>query len=169
MTASHSHSRKLERTRIARDVSLRCYVTRAGSASVEVRTDGVQVDDDGREVLVNSCATTMVAVDGTTGRVAKGSVPPLVAPRQGGDDADKFDLRVGLAATHEALRQRGARQSMLLRDRISHPPQPDEMEAVHELQREALSAREQGRNRVIQRRFNVGGLEAIPDRKAATL
>ncbi|KAH8068862.1 IMP dehydrogenase [Aureococcus anophagefferens] len=33
VTASHSHSRKLERTAIARDLSLRCYVTRDGSAA----------------------------------------------------------------------------------------------------------------------------------------
>ena len=142
VTASHSHSRKLERTAIARDLSLRCYVTRTGSASLEVRTDAVQVDEAGVEVLVNSCATTMVAVDGATGKPAKGAVPPLGAPDAA--DASNFELRSELAATHAAIRRRRAGGSMLLRDGRSHPPRPEEMEAVHELEREALRAREAG-------------------------
>jgi len=142
VTASHSHSRKLERTAIARDLSLRCYVTRTGSASLEVRTDGVQVDEAGVEVLVNSCATTMVAVDGATGKPAKGAVPPLGAADAA--DASRFELRDELAATHAAIRRRRADGSMLLRDGRSHPPRPEEMEAVHELEREALRARETG-------------------------
>ena len=40
----------------------------------------INLDEAGVEVLVNSCATTMVAVDGATGKPAKGAVPPLGAP-----------------------------------------------------------------------------------------
>lgn len=55
VTASHSHSRKVERTNIERDLALRCYVTRTGSASLELRTDALQYTD-GEEKLVNTVA-----------------------------------------------------------------------------------------------------------------
>ena len=67
VTASHAHARKLESTNIEEDMSLRCYVTRTGGSSLEIRTDAIQARG-ASEVLVNSCATTMVALDGETMR-----------------------------------------------------------------------------------------------------
>ena len=63
MTAGHYHSLKLGKTVPGRNASLRCYVTGTGSSTVEVRTDGLQADDNGVERLGNVCHTIMVALD----------------------------------------------------------------------------------------------------------
>ena len=78
VTAGHYHSRKLAATDPRQDVVLRCYLTACGGASLEVRTDAVQVDEvSGEETLVNVCHTTMVALCKDTMRPARRMVPPL--------------------------------------------------------------------------------------------
>ena len=139
VTAAHSHSRKLTHTEICCDMTLRCYVTRTGSASLEVRTDAIQMRE-GSEVLVNTCATTMVALDAATMRPAKGAVPELARPPADDEDRQRFALRAKLAEGHAALRASDASQSMQLRAASSQPPSPSEMAAVHALHREAVRA-----------------------------
>ena len=59
VTASHFNSVQLSRSRPQRDMTIRCYVTSAGSSSLEVRTDALQIDDQGNECLLNVCYTGM--------------------------------------------------------------------------------------------------------------
>mmetsp|Transcript_7531 Transcript_7531/g.22310 ORF Transcript_7531/g.22310 Transcript_7531/m.22310 type:complete len:471 (+) Transcript_7531:138-1550(+) len=145
VTASHAYSRKLEGTHISKDVVLRVYITKTGSTSLEIRTDSLQYDG-GAPTLINYCITTMVAVDRATTRPVPGSVPPLGPPEP--EDAARAALRARLAATHADLRRYRAEYSMRLRDPVTHPPQPGEMVALHDLHRKALSARETGARRV---------------------
>lgn len=145
VTASHAYSRKLEGTHIDKDVTYRVYITKTGSTSIEIRTDSFQFDH-GEPTLINYCITTMVAVDRETMRPVPGAVPRLGAPDP--EDAERFEMRGILAGTHTNLRRHRAAHTMRLRDRISHPPQPEEMVALHDLQREALKARETGHRRV---------------------
>ena len=148
VTAGHYHSHKLARTEPRVDVHLRSYVTAVGSASLEVRTDGLQVGADGRERLLSVCHTVMVAMCAESLRPLKGALPPLAEAddeptvRADGPDEPRLTaqrVRAELAAAHKALRLRRAQQTMSLhRDRaISHPPCPDEMASVHELHRAA--------------------------------
>ena len=59
VTASHYNSIKLRRTAKGRDLTIRCYVTAVSSSSLEVRTDALQIDDQGNECLLNVCYTGM--------------------------------------------------------------------------------------------------------------
>ncbi len=78
VTAGHYHSRKIRRTDLSKDIILRCYPTNAGRSSIEIRTDALQKDEDGKERLLNVCFTSMVAVDKKTLRPAKNMVPKLI-------------------------------------------------------------------------------------------
>lgn len=141
VTASHAHSRKHNATIVDEDATLRCYVVRAGSASLELRTDGLQVRN-GVEVLLNTCATTMVAVD-AAGRPVKGAIPPLAPPDA--EDADRAAVRARLAATHATLRKGRDASTMRLRTTSeSLPPQPHEMAALHERHRTRHDLRNAG-------------------------
>jgi hypothetical protein len=63
VTAGHYFSRKIKRTDIAVNVTMRSYITNVGRSSVEVRTDGIQNGE-----IINVCHTIMVALDHRTGR-----------------------------------------------------------------------------------------------------
>ena len=133
VTAGHYHSLKLGKTVPGRNASLRCYVTGTGSSTVEVRTDGLQADDNGVERLVNVCHTIMVALDSRTMTPVKGAVAPLRADDPADtddDDARQAEERAALAALHKELRQKRDHEAMGLRGRISHPPTASEMEQV---------------------------------------
>ncbi|EJK64579.1 hypothetical protein THAOC_14674, partial [Thalassiosira oceanica] len=67
VSAGHYHSRKLQRTSLAEDLTVRSYVTSVGTSSMEVRTDAIQ-QVDGGETLVNVCHTVMVALDKDSGK-----------------------------------------------------------------------------------------------------
>ena len=86
--------------------------------------------------------TTMVALDTKSGRPAKGAVPPLGEPEA--EDLAKFKLRSDIARAHGKMRKRRMLNSMLLRQPVSAPPQPEEMATLHELQRAAVHALESG-------------------------
>ena len=79
VTAGHYHSRKIHQTDITNDIILRCYPTHTGTSSMEIRTDALQRDANGNEILVNVCFTSMVAVDKDTLRPVKGkdTIPKL--------------------------------------------------------------------------------------------
>jgi acyl-CoA hydrolase len=147
VTASHFNSIQLRRSLQGRDLTLRCYVTSAGSSSLEVRTDALQLDHLGNEVLVQVCHTTMVAVEATSGKVAKGAVP-LLALGDGADDTEgggeAASERFELAALHKTLRASVQAKDMCtrLRSATSHPPTQREMARIHELQRAVLAERE---------------------------
>jgi len=75
VTGGHYHSVKLGRALPGIDITLRCYVTRTGSASLEVRTDAVQLNPTtGAEKLVNVCHTMMVATDPATSKPVQGDI-----------------------------------------------------------------------------------------------
>ena len=83
VTASHYNSIKMRRTLSGRDMIVRCYVTAVSTSSLEVRTDALQVNEDGEEFLVNVCHTVMVALEKETMRPCKTGLPPLVLPTAG--------------------------------------------------------------------------------------
>ena len=143
VTASHYNSIKLRRTFTGRDLTIRCYVTAASSSSLEVRTDALQLDDNGNECLVNVCHTAMVALDKRTMRPCKGAVPPIVLPpASDGPEAQAAHERVALAAQHRS--QQARERAVQMSTRIggaSQPPTTDEMTAVHELHRKAVAAK----------------------------
>jgi acyl-CoA hydrolase len=66
VTAGHYHCRALGRIDLDSDLLLRSYVTGAGHASLEVRTDALQVAASGEERLVMVCDTVMVCLNKET-------------------------------------------------------------------------------------------------------
>lgn len=141
VTAGHYHSRKMLPTSLDADLTLRCYMTAVGSASLEVRTDAIQCDPKtGEERLLNVCHTTMVALDGETMRPAKDAVPALSADPTA--DAAGQHARTKLAALHSTLRKRAASFSMQLRAPMSRPPTSEEMMAIHSLHQHAIQVQE---------------------------
>lgn len=134
VTAGHYHSRKYARTELHKDVTLRSYVTKVGRSSLEVRTDGWQDDN-----LVNVCHTIMVALDPESmkplSRVGK-ALPPLVVETP--DD----EFRTELAGQHEQIRQNRSQTTMQLRNKVSAPPNLEEMQALHQLHRHRTLQRE---------------------------
>lgn len=130
VTAGHYHSRKFHRTNIHEDVVLRSYVTSVGTSSMEVRTDAVQENPDGEEVLLNVCHTIMVALDPESGKslgkVGK-RIPPLVLKTE--DD----EQRAALAQQHSDVRRLRSAQAMQLRSPVSAPPTEEEMRGLHQL------------------------------------
>lgn len=140
VTAGHYFSRKLSRTTGSSDVTIRCYPTSAGSSSLEIRTDAVQLDEEGREKLVNSCHTVMVCVDKETLKPRKGAVPALVAR----DPLDPLqEERQDLAELHGLVRKRRAAESISLYSRkLSKPPDNEEMAEIHALHRRQVTTGE---------------------------
>jgi acyl-CoA hydrolase len=144
VTASHYNSIKLRRTVSNRDLTIRCYVTSVSSSSLEVRTDALQVDEQGNEYLVNVCHTAMVALDKATMRPCKGSVPPLVLPPTAEETHESWAAheRLAIARMHKARHaQERAVQMSTRSTRYSKPPTTEEMTAVHELHRKAIAAK----------------------------
>eukprot|EP00547_Thalassionema_nitzschioides_P012824 CAMPEP_0194255722 /NCGR_PEP_ID=MMETSP0158-20130606/35111_1 /TAXON_ID=33649 /ORGANISM="Thalassionema nitzschioides, Strain L26-B" /LENGTH=482 /DNA_ID=CAMNT_0038994171 /DNA_START=117 /DNA_END=1566 /DNA_ORIENTATION=+ len=137
VTAGHFNSRKLKRTDIGKDVILRSYPTQTGSASMEIRTDVVQLNDEGdSEQLVNVCYTTMVAVDTKTLRPIKNVIPSLILnDAREGDSNERQVMRMDMAKQHNKTRKERMASSMQLSHNISHPPTAAEMEAFHLLYR----------------------------------
>jgi len=145
VTASHYNSIKMRRTLSGRDLIVRCYVTAVSTSSLEVRTDALQVNDDGEEFLVNVCHTVMVALEKETMRPCKTGLPPLVLPTAG-DSVDTIAAgeRQELARFHREQRAHDAEIEMTTHTRLgaaSHPPTTEEMESVHLLHRAAVSAK----------------------------
>lgn len=131
VTAGHYHSRKLARTNIHTDVSLRSYVTSVGRSSMEVRTDALDLCPDGRERLVNVCHTVMVALDPTTMKPLSKSGRSIRALQLTEDPRDT--QRLQLAQQHQEIRQARSRQAMQLRLPVSEPPSAQEMRRIHQL------------------------------------
>lgn len=103
---------------------------------MEIRTDALQVGEDGREQLVNVCHTVMVALDRST--MTPAPLPPLVH-----SSADVYAARRrALASSHAALRRDRQAASMKLRDEGSAPPTSDEMRKIHLLHRRRTAALE---------------------------
>lgn len=136
VTAGHYHSRKLRRTDINRDVFMRCYITATGGASLEVRTDAIQLDPiTGLEQLVNVCHTTMVTVDGETLLPVSGFIPALSSDEH---DSDGQQQRADLAAWHNRIRKTRGGCPLELRSHNSVPPSAPEMQKIHAMNRRVL-------------------------------
>ena len=146
VTAGHYHSRKMKATDVSNDVSLRCYVTAAGGASMEIRTDALQRDlSTGDEVLVNVCHTTMVALDKMTMRPAKGSIPPIEEESLVNGDTSvivRQNERTALAKWHNDIRKTRGEMSMQIRLPFSTAPSESEMAALHAMHRAAIVEQE---------------------------
>mmetsp|Transcript_15983 Transcript_15983/g.24006 ORF Transcript_15983/g.24006 Transcript_15983/m.24006 type:complete len:577 (+) Transcript_15983:21-1751(+) len=145
VTAGHYHSRKIHRTDLTKDVILRCYPTHTGQASLEIRTDALQIDDNGNEVLVNVCFTSMVAVDKETLRPKKGFIPPLKYPIaiHGGNqememELERQQIRSEMAQQHARIRKNRVASSMQLRGPSSSPPTQGEMAEIHNIHQRTL-------------------------------
>lgn len=145
VTGGHYHSVKLARALPGVDMTLRCYITRTGSSSLEVRTDAVQVlSSTGVERLVNVCHTVMVATDPATGKGVKGAVPPLIP--SGGEDEEAEAIRTELGELHSKIRSRRASEVLFIRDirdgkmKLTMPPTQAEMVEVHELHKRAAAS-----------------------------
>jgi acyl-coenzyme A thioesterase 9 len=134
VTAGHYFSRKIKRTDIATDVTIRSYITKVGRSSVEVRTDGIQNDE-----IINVCHTTMVALDRTGRSMGSSNDQAIVLPALAMDDEDTGQAeRLSLAKWHDTIRKHRAQSTMQLRTKISFPPTNDEVQALHELHRTAI-------------------------------
>lgn len=134
VTVSHFNSRKLARTDIAKDIIFRSYPTNTGAASMEVRTDAIQIVD-GSEQLVDVCYTTMVAVDSKTLRPVKNAIPPLqIDPVEETENQERQKLRMEMAQQHNQMRKERMKSSLQLLHPVTHPPTAEEMEALHALQ-----------------------------------
>ena len=161
VTAAHNHSRKLRATDTSRDVLLRSYVTAAGTSSLEVRTDALQWDPGtGREVLINVCHTTMVALDKHTMRPRRSAegfaaaVPPLAFeahPKAGAETAvaqlaaaaARQEERTALSQWHQTIRKHRHSNTMEIRQPLSTPPTADEMASLHKMHRSSILTQEQ--------------------------
>lgn len=139
VTAAHDHSWIFGRTPPGEDITFRCYVTGTRSASVEVRTDGLQIREDGSERLVFVCHSLLVVVDSNTLRPLKGTVPLLVMDPK---CTERQQLRAHLFDMHEVWRRRRKEASLRLRARHSQPPTQEEMRLLHETYRKMVAAKE---------------------------
>ena len=160
VTAGHYHSRKIHQTDVTNDIILRCYPTHTGTSSMEIRTDALQRDANGNEILVNVCFTSMVAVDEDSLRPIKNAIPKLSlrnhrknANDGDNDDADEDDnsninskytscgeeesrqqIRTEMAQQHAQIRKKRFATSMQLRHGpSSSPPTQQEMTDIHAL------------------------------------
>lgn len=135
VTGGHFRARKLRSTDMNLDVSLRCYITRVGKSSMEVRTDAVQTSQDGQEHLLNVCHTIMVALDTATMR-------PTALPALVNDDSDASGQakRLALANMHETVRKERRSSSVFLREKNSRPPHAEEMGMIHSLHQRRVRA-----------------------------
>jgi len=141
VTAGHFNSRKLHSTDISKDLILRCYPTNTGTASIEIRTDVIQLDDEEEEKLVNVCFTSMVAVNKKTLRPEKNVIPKLQAPSdQPSLSRSQHLIRAEMSEQHNAIRKQRYAQSMYLtHGPTSSPPTQEEMTAIHSLERKGKS------------------------------
>lgn len=151
VTGGHYHSRKIRKTNLTKDIHLRCYLTRVGTSSVEIRTDAVQDNE-----LVNACHTVMVALDPHTMRPLNNVNVTLPALEyEDGEDEEGQRHRAELAEWHECIRKARVKSTMQLRTSISTPPTPSEVQDIHHLHQNAIRMREGRSPRPIRPR-NVG-------------
>jgi len=162
VTAGHYHSRKIHQTDITNDLILRCYPTHTGTASMEIRTDALQRDANGNEILVNVCFTSMVAVDKDTLRPVKGTIPKLIFRNHeknannddaahgsdsnsdgkytsSGQEESRQQIRTEMAQQHGQIRKERFATSMQLRHGpSSSPPTQQEMTDIHALHQQVI-------------------------------
>ena len=151
VTAGHYHSRKIHQTDISNDIILRCYPTHTGGASMEIRTDALQRDEQGKEILVNVCFTSMVAVDPDTLRPVKNVIPKLIYSSSnsnsdsnsdsssGGEEESRQRIRTEMAQQHGQIRKERFATSMQLRHGpSSSPPTQQEMTDIHALHQRVI-------------------------------
>ena len=166
VTAGHYHSRKIHQTDVTNDIILRCYPTHTGTSSMEIRTDALQRDVNGNEILVNVCFTSMVAVDKDTLRPIKNAIPKLSFRNHrkdannddNDDDADdnknsninskytscgeeesRQQTRTEMAQQHAQIRKERFATSMQLRHGpSSSPPTQQEMTDIHALHQRVI-------------------------------
>ena len=149
VTAGHYHSRKIHQTDISNDIILRCYPTHTGGASMEIRTDALQRDEQGKEILVNVCFTSMVAVDPDTLRPVKNVIPKLIYSNSnsdsdsnsssGGEEESRQRIRTEMAQQHGQIRKERFATSMQLRHGpSSSPPTQQEMTDIHALHQRVI-------------------------------
>ena len=125
VTAAHDGLSVFNSLSAVHDFRLRGAVFTVGSSSMEVRTDILQVEPSGEEVLLGSCYTMMVARD--AGTFGKATVPPL----RGGDaESAKQEAEAAL---------RKQRRKVLRDEALSiKPPTPTEVPLLHELHRQGV-------------------------------
>jgi acyl-CoA hydrolase len=145
VTAGHYHSRKIHQTDISNDIILRCYPTHTGGASMEIRTDALQRDEQGKEILVNVCFTSMVAVDPDTLRPVKNVIPKLIYSNSNSDSSSSGEeesrqrIRTEMAQQHGQIRKERFATSMQLRHGpSSSPPTQQEMTDIHALHQRVI-------------------------------
>ena len=145
VTAGHYHSRKIHQTDISNDIILRCYPTHTGGASMEIRTDALQRDEQGKEILVNVCFTSMVAVDPDTLRPVKNVIPKLIYSSSNSDSSSSGEeesrqrIRTEMAQQHGQIRKERFATSMQLRHGpSSSPPTQQEMTDIHALHQRVI-------------------------------
>lgn len=146
VTAGHYYSRKINRTKLSKDIILRCYPTLTGRSSMEIRTDALQEDDSGTEKLINVCFTSMVAVDKQTLRPVKDAIPKLSTHNDSNHsnederrEQECLRMRAEMAGKHTKIRKKRFATSMLLRNGpSSSPPIQEEMAAIHLLHQRSI-------------------------------
>ena len=149
VTAGHYHSRKIHQTDVTNDIILRCYPTHTGTSSMEIRTDALQRDEQGKEILVNVCFTSMVAVDPDTLRPVKNVIPKLIYSNSdsdsnsdsssGGEEESRQRIRTEMAQQHGQIRKERFATSMQLRHGpSSSPPTQQEMTDIHALHQRVI-------------------------------
>ncbi len=148
VTAGHYHSRKINRTDLTNDIILRCYPTNTGSSSMEIRTDAIQINEFGKECLINVCFTSMVAVDQTSLRPIKNVIPPLVPFHKDKSEAQKRQtMRSKMAKEHATIRKERFATTMQLRHGPSSaPPTQQEMTDIHSLHQQVISEQQNQKN-----------------------
>jgi acyl-CoA hydrolase len=159
VTAGHYHSRKIHQMDITNDIILRCYPTHTGSSSMEIRTDALQRDANGNEMLMIVCFTSMVAVDKDNLRPIKNAIPKLTFRNNqknandddgdsekdsnsninrkctsSGEEESRQQIRTEMAQQHAQIRKKRFATSMQLRHGpSSSPPTQQEMTDIHAL------------------------------------
>ena len=121
VTAAHDGLSIFEGLSAVHDFRLRGVVTSVGSSSMEVQTDVLQVEPDGKgEVIIGSCYTVMAARHTATFKAA--TVPQLI----GGSSTSA-------AVEVEALRRKQRRRALAESALVIKPPTPKEVPLLHAL------------------------------------
>ena len=119
VTATHDGLSIFEGLSAVHDFRLRGVVTSVGSSSMEVQTDVLQVEPDGKgEVIIGSCYTVMAARHTATFKAA--TVPKLI----GGSSTSA-------AVEVEALRRKQRRRALAESALMIKPPTPKEVPLLH--------------------------------------
>ena len=119
VTAAHDGLSIFEGLSAVHDFRLRGVVTSVGSSSMEVQTDVLQVEPDGKgEVIIGSCYTVMAARHTATFKAA--TVPKLI----GGSSTSA-------AVEVEALRRKQRRRALAESALMIKPPTPKEVPLLH--------------------------------------